>query len=236
MSANSSNTTDGSDIFSTESQSGTVLAVSAVLTGLSTVVVLLRLYTRQFILNTAGADDWTMGLAQLLSIAAGTSTIVCVVSIIRLPSLRAASVTEDPTWDGIGAALWTLTEFNVAILCSSLPVLRPLVFKSPGRGSRKTITADAAKNASMPNSRSDAMELTSASRKKTMRSTVILGPNESSDELVHSTMDELMYLPSEPGSRPGADYNTAALTDLNAAELGQGQAVKTWVYSVKRDG
>lgn len=53
-----------------------MIIVTAVLTGLSTVVVLLRLYTRQFILKTAGADDWTMGLAQLLSIAAGTSTIL----------------------------------------------------------------------------------------------------------------------------------------------------------------
>ncbi|KAG6361698.1 hypothetical protein INS49_009926 [Diaporthe citri] len=76
MSTPSSSAPDGSDVFSKESQSGTVIIVSAVLTGLSTVVVLLRLYTRQFILNTAGADDWTMGLAQLLSIAAGTSTML----------------------------------------------------------------------------------------------------------------------------------------------------------------
>lgn len=76
MSATASSAPDGSDLFSKESQSGTVIIVTAVLTGLSTVVVLLRLYTRQFILKTAGADDWTMGLAQLLSIAAGTSTIL----------------------------------------------------------------------------------------------------------------------------------------------------------------
>lgn len=74
MSATSPSAPDGSDLLSTESQSGTVIIVTSVLTGLSTVVVMLRLYTRQFILKTAGADDWTMGLAQLLSIAAGTST------------------------------------------------------------------------------------------------------------------------------------------------------------------
>lgn len=76
MSATSSSTPDGSEVFSKDSQSGTVIIVSGVLTGLSTVVVLLRLYTRQFILKTAGADDWTMGLAQLLSISAGTSTML----------------------------------------------------------------------------------------------------------------------------------------------------------------
>ncbi|KKY37792.1 putative integral membrane protein [Diaporthe ampelina] len=303
MSATSSSAPDDSYLFSKESRSGTVIIVSAVLTGLSTVVVLLRLYTRQFILKTAGADDWTMGLAQLLSIAAGISTIlgtlstenlvktlqclfgaifsynfgmnlikasfllqyrrifpshglrvvcfwglvfvgvwtaiqgkvliaifglgffVCIVSIIRIPTLRAASMATDPTWNNIMAALWTLTELNVAILCSSLPVLRPLVFKSSGRGSKRTITGDRAKNPSKQNSKGDALELTTTSRRKTVKS-VISGPNESSDELVHS-IDEMIYGTGDSGSRPGAGYNTAALTDDNAAELGQAQAVKT---------
>lgn len=160
---------------------------------------------------------------------------VCIVSIIRLPTLRAASMATDPTWNNVSAALWTLTELNVAILCSSLPVLRPLVFKSSGRGSKKTITGDAAKNASKQTSRGDALELTSTSRRKTMR-TVVSGPNESSDELVHSTIDEMIYRSGEPESRAGAGYNTAVLTDDNAAELGQGQQVKTWIHSDKRDG
>lgn len=141
----------------------------------------------------------------------------------------------DPTWNNVSAALWTLTELNVAILCSSLPVLRPLVFKSSGRGSKKTITGDAAKNPAKQNSKGDALELTTTSRRKTMRS-VVTGPNESSDELVHSTIDELMYSPGEPRSRPGAGYNTAVLTDYNAAELGRSLSVKTWIYSDKRDG
>lgn len=131
----------------------------------------------------------------------------------------------DPTWNNIMAALWTLTELNVAILCSSLPVLRPLVFKSSGRGSKRTITGDRAKNPSKQNSKGDALELTTTSRRKTVKS-VISGPNESSDELVHS-IDEMIYGTGDPGSRPGAGYNTAALTDDNAAELGQAQAVKT---------
>ncbi|POS71556.1 integral membrane protein [Diaporthe helianthi] len=230
MSTTSSTALDGSDIFSKESQSGTVIIVAGVLTGLSTIVVVLRLYTRHFILNTAGADDWTMGLAQLLSIGSGTLSIVCIVSIIRLPTLRAASMAEDPTWNNVSAALWTLTELNAAILCSSLPVLRPLVFKSSGRGSRKTITGDAAKNASRQNSRGDALELTATSPRKPMSSAAIMGPNESSDELVHPTVDETIYAcgPGGPGSRPGAGYNTAVLTELGA--------VKTWIYSDKQYG
>ncbi|KAI7776436.1 integral membrane protein [Diaporthe eres] len=343
MSATSSSAPDGSEVFSTESQSGTVIIVSAVLTGLSTVVVLLRLYTRQFILKTAGADDWTCLFGAIFSYNFGMNVIkvsfllqyrrifpshalkvvclcglvfvgiwtviqgvllsitciplatiqpstaswclntltiweftsavglitdfaifllpmpsiwklpiqprqrivllaifglgffVCIVSIIRLPTLRAASMATDPTWNNVSAALWTLTELNVAILCSSLPVLRPLVFKSSGRGRKKTITGDAAKNASKQTSRGDALELTTTSRRKTMR-TVISGANESLDELVHSTIDEMIYRSGEPESRAGAGYNTAVLTDDNAAELGQGQQVKTWIYSEKRDG
>ncbi|KAI3393382.1 hypothetical protein diail_4311 [Diaporthe ilicicola] len=308
----SSSPPDGSDLFSNGSQSGTVIIVSAVLTGLSTIVVALRLYTRQFILNTAGADDWTMGLAQLLSIAAGTSTMlavqgvlltitciplasiqpsaaswcldtlpiweftsivglitdfgifllplpeiwklpiaarqrmvlfgifglgffVCIVSIIRIPTLRAASKAADPTFNNVSAALWTLTELNTAILCSSLPVLRPLVFKSTGRGSKKTITADP-NHPSRQGTKGGALELTTTSsrRKPAMRS-VVSGSNESSDELVTSTIDEVIYRSDEPVSRHGAGRNTAVLADDDAAELGL--SVKTYIYSSsdKRD-
>lgn len=184
--------------------------------------------------------SWVFVSGQVIllpSLITSTYTLnsVCIVSIIRLPTLRAASMAADPTWNNVSAALWTLTELNVAILCSSLPVLRPLVFKSTGRGSKKTITGDVAKNPSKQNSKGDALELTTTSRRKTMRS-VMSGPNESSDELVHSTIDELIYTPGEPGNRPGQGYTTAVLTDDNAAELGQGQSVKTWIYSDKRDG
>ncbi|KAJ0109732.1 hypothetical protein J7T55_004281 [Diaporthe amygdali] len=353
----------GSDSLSKESQSGMVMIVSAVLTGLSTIVVLLRLYTRYVILGTAGADDWTMeahyGLGRhlatlsqenvvrsleclfavifsynigmnvikvsfllqyrrifpsrtlrivcfwglvfvglwtviqgvLLSITCiplatiqpstaswcldtlpiweftssvglitdfaiflvplpeiwklpiasrqrivlfgifGLGFFVCIVSIIRIPTLQAASKAADPTADNVSAALWTLTELNAAILCSSLPVLRPLVFKSTGRGSKRTITGP--NNPSKQGSKGEALELTTTSRRKTMRSTVTGLNNESSDELVTSTIDELIYVSGEPGSRRGAGYNTAALTDDNAAELGQ--AVQTWDYNDKRE-
>jgi len=43
-----------------ESKQATVIAVAIVFASLSAIVVSLRLYTRQFILRAAGADDWTM--------------------------------------------------------------------------------------------------------------------------------------------------------------------------------
>lgn len=57
---------------------------------------------------------------------------VCVISIIRVPTLQEAADAKDPTWDNVAVALWTLAEFNMAILCSSLPILRPLFFKVSG--------------------------------------------------------------------------------------------------------
>lgn len=36
----------------------------------------------------------------------------------------------DPTWDNIETAVWTVVELNTAILCSSLPVLRPLISRA----------------------------------------------------------------------------------------------------------
>lgn len=50
--------------------------------------------------------------------------------MVRVPTLRAAANPEDPTWDNVSAAMFTVSELNAAILCSSLPVLRPLFFKS----------------------------------------------------------------------------------------------------------
>ncbi|KAF1974689.1 hypothetical protein BU23DRAFT_530988 [Bimuria novae-zelandiae CBS 107.79] len=52
---------------------------------------------------------------------------VCVVSIIRLHSLVGISNSKDPTWDNAPAASWSSVEVNVAIVCSSLPCIRPLL-------------------------------------------------------------------------------------------------------------
>lgn len=59
-----------------ESRTELVYIVSAALTGASTIVFGLRLFTRCFLLKTAGPDDWTMLVAQILAIVAGVSTIV----------------------------------------------------------------------------------------------------------------------------------------------------------------
>ncbi|KAK0750291.1 hypothetical protein B0T18DRAFT_428258 [Schizothecium vesticola] len=51
---------------------------------------------------------------------------VCIISVYRMFTLRAGVISEDPSWDNIGAAMWSCIELNVAIIASSLPTLRPL--------------------------------------------------------------------------------------------------------------
>lgn len=52
---------------------------------------------------------------------------MCIVSILRLHSLVSISGSEDPTYDNPPAATWSSVETNVGIICSCLPLLRPLM-------------------------------------------------------------------------------------------------------------
>ncbi|OAG04340.1 uncharacterized protein CC84DRAFT_1120685, partial [Paraphaeosphaeria sporulosa] len=51
---------------------------------------------------------------------------VCIVSILRLHSLVAISGSRDQTYDNAPAATWSSVEANVGIICSCLPLMRPL--------------------------------------------------------------------------------------------------------------
>ncbi|KAL6704306.1 hypothetical protein ACN47E_008370 [Coniothyrium glycines] len=55
--------------------------------------------------------------------------VVCVVSILRLQSLVSISNSSDPTYDNPPAATWSSVEVNVGIICSCLPLLRPLMIR-----------------------------------------------------------------------------------------------------------
>ncbi|KAK3933873.1 hypothetical protein QBC46DRAFT_462889 [Diplogelasinospora grovesii] len=53
----------------------------------------------------------------------------CIVSIIRIFTLRRATTTGDPSWDNTESTLWSVIELNCGILCASLQTLRPLLAK-----------------------------------------------------------------------------------------------------------
>lgn len=56
-----------------ESQMAYIVTILTLGCALSTIAVVLRLYTRLFVLHTFGADDATMAFAQLLTLASGVT-------------------------------------------------------------------------------------------------------------------------------------------------------------------
>ncbi|EFQ31495.1 hypothetical protein CGRA01v4_11092 [Colletotrichum graminicola] len=54
---------------------------------------------------------------------------VCIISMYRMFTLRTAVFSDDPTWDNIGAAIWSVIELNTSIIAASLPTIRPLLAK-----------------------------------------------------------------------------------------------------------
>ncbi|CAK7214074.1 hypothetical protein SCUCBS95973_002023 [Sporothrix curviconia] len=59
----------------------------------------------------------------------------CIISIVRLFTLRTALNSDDATWDNAPTSWWTTVELNCGILCSSIATLRPLVRNlTPGSG------------------------------------------------------------------------------------------------------
>ncbi|KAJ5312355.1 hypothetical protein N7508_003185 [Penicillium antarcticum] len=53
--------------------------------------------------------------------------LVVITSILRLSSLRQVAKSTDTSYSNVGAAYWTAAECNVAIICSCLPFLRPII-------------------------------------------------------------------------------------------------------------
>lgn len=54
---------------------------------------------------------------------------VCIVSIVRISALTELTSHNDDTRYNSPAAIWSSIEANVAIICSSLPPLRPLIVR-----------------------------------------------------------------------------------------------------------
>ncbi|KAL2879486.1 hypothetical protein SGCOL_005091 [Colletotrichum sp. CLE4] len=58
-------------------------------------------------------------------------SFACVASMIRLKYLISFANSFDSTWDNVDVVLWSSVELNLAIICGSLPALRPLFKKLP---------------------------------------------------------------------------------------------------------
>ncbi|WQF77013.1 Putative extracellular membrane protein, CFEM [Colletotrichum destructivum] len=67
-------------------------------------------------------------LVPILMLALGS--IACVASMIRLRYLISFANTFDATWDNVEVVIWSTLEINLAMVCGSLPTLRPLIRKT----------------------------------------------------------------------------------------------------------
>lgn len=56
-----------------------------------------------------------------------TKVSVCIVTIIRMTTLKTGAAARDPTYNGVDTLQWTGVETNVGIICACLPLLRPLL-------------------------------------------------------------------------------------------------------------
>ncbi|KAF6813865.1 integral membrane protein [Colletotrichum plurivorum] len=61
----------------------------------------------------------------------GLGSFACIASMIRLKYLVSLAHTFDATWDNVDVVIWSSIEVNLAIMCGSLPALRPLFKKIP---------------------------------------------------------------------------------------------------------
>lgn len=54
----------------------------------------------------------------------GLGAFVCIISMIRLNSVKGFGLTADPTWDNVPITIWSTLETSIALICTCLPTLR----------------------------------------------------------------------------------------------------------------
>ncbi|KAF6841850.1 integral membrane protein [Colletotrichum musicola] len=145
----------------------------------------------------------------------GIGSFACIASMIRLKYLVSLAHTFDATWDNVDVVLWSSIEVNLAIVCGSLPALRPLFKRIPALLSTAMSTARSGtgtnrrpgaptplakvSNHSRP---SCAMSAESSPRRPILAEAQSRGFGSSSTVKVsHSTVDDRLDLEEGTGSR-----------------------------------
>lgn len=117
-----------------------------------------------------------------------------------------------------------MAELNAAIMCSSLPILRPLVFRvssSLSSATKRTLTRTTAAQVEFP---PDHMghPLTDMPYKETTTNRISrVGTNESSDDLVSAAYDDLMYrrgLPRQSLVHESYEHKTQSVLTTGASD------------------
>jgi len=58
--------------------------------------------------------------------------LACICSIIRFKYIYVVANSKDPTWDGFWLSFWTSLEYNLGLITSSVPAIKPLYVKYVG--------------------------------------------------------------------------------------------------------
>ncbi|KAE8444821.1 hypothetical protein EG329_014176 [Mollisiaceae sp. DMI_Dod_QoI] len=66
----------------------------------------------------------------VLFILFGVGGFSCISSIVRLYTIKVFTDSKDPFWDGVPINIWSMIEINVAVICASVPAMKPLFTKS----------------------------------------------------------------------------------------------------------
>ncbi|KAG4430120.1 hypothetical protein IFR05_014391 [Cadophora sp. M221] len=80
----------------------------------------------------------------VLFIIFGVGGFSCISSIIRLYTIKVFATSDDPFFDGVPINIWSMIEINVAVVCASVPAMKPLFTKAVRErmtSSRSTRTA-----------------------------------------------------------------------------------------------
>ncbi|KAG4412716.1 hypothetical protein IFR04_014147 [Cadophora malorum] len=66
----------------------------------------------------------------VLFIIFGVGGFSCISSIIRLYTIKVFATSKDPFFDGVPINIWSMIEINVAVVCASVPAMKPLFTKA----------------------------------------------------------------------------------------------------------
>ncbi|KAL1969320.1 hypothetical protein VTN77DRAFT_9512 [Rasamsonia byssochlamydoides] len=149
---------------------------------------------------------------------------VTVTTIIRLKFLLVISESSDPTYDNVGAAMWSAIECNVAIICASLPTIKPLISKIfPRIFSSASYSRSYGRNRGVSRSRTMGLSTVNAT---------VVGPG---DEGGGDALD--MYDMRRHGAGPGSSASASSQENLSQDGKMGGIKVTTMLSqeSVTRD-
>jgi hypothetical protein len=69
----------------------------------------------------------------------GLGIVSTIASIIRLQALRIFTLSNDPFYDSLPINTWSMVEVNIALMCTSIPSLKPLVSKVTSHRTRRDV-------------------------------------------------------------------------------------------------